>query len=81
MDGDEEFDLGEGDEDLMASTSMRSSTIFSKDGFDCNLEDFVIKKVIGKGAFGRVFLVENKKHPGEIYAMKAIRKDKIIDFE
>jgi serine/threonine protein kinase len=43
------------------------------------LEDFAIKKVIGKGAFGKVYLVENRRDPGMIFAMKSIRKDKIID--
>lgn len=36
-------------------------------------------KVIGKGAFGKVYLVENKD--GIMYAMKVIRKDKIIDLQ
>jgi len=39
---------------------------------EANLEDFLIKKVIGKGAFGKVYLVENKKDPNQIFAMKSI---------
>jgi len=76
-----EFDI-ELDEDPIERTGGRSSTIFSRDpSFEAKLEDFAIKKVIGKGAFGKVFMVENTKNPGKVYAMKAIRKDKIIDFQ
>ncbi len=44
------------------------------------LEDFEIKKMVGKGTFGKVFLVQNKKNQ-KIFAMKVIRKDIIIDNE
>jgi len=44
------------------------------------LVDFVIKKVIGRGSFGKVFLVE-KKNTKEVYAMKSLRKDVIIDYD
>lgn len=36
--------------------------------------------MIGKGTFGKVFLVENV-HTKKIYAMKCIRKDTVIDNE
>jgi serine/threonine protein kinase len=46
------------------------------------LEDFTLLKVLGTGAFGKVFLVEKKsKTPGnksKYYAMKVLRKDFII---
>jgi p70 ribosomal S6 kinase len=42
------------------------------------LQDFIIKKMIGKGAFGKVYLVQNK-NTKKIYAMKCIRKDVVID--
>lgn len=32
------------------------------------------------GSFGKVYLVENK-NTSEVFAMKSIRKDKIIEFE
>jgi len=44
------------------------------------LEDFISLKGIGSGAFGKVYLVRNKKDK-KIYAMKAIRKDIILDAE
>ena len=40
---------------------------------DVKLEDFVILKVIGRGAFGKVMLVEKKKTK-EMFAMKSLRK-------
>ena len=49
-----------------------------KEGEVVTLEDFVIKKVIDKGSFGKVFLVVNKKN-GAMYAMKRINKDVLID--
>eukprot|EP00612_Vaucheria_litorea_P005713 CAMPEP_0171460982 /NCGR_PEP_ID=MMETSP0945-20130129/5626_1 /TAXON_ID=109269 /ORGANISM="Vaucheria litorea, Strain CCMP2940" /LENGTH=526 /DNA_ID=CAMNT_0011987265 /DNA_START=456 /DNA_END=2036 /DNA_ORIENTATION=- len=41
------------------------------------LDNFKIIKVIGKGSFGKVFLVRDKLR-GDIYAMKVLRKDNII---
>jgi serine/threonine protein kinase len=45
-----------------------------------NLQDFIIKSVIGRGSFGKVFLVQ-KKGEQKYYAMKSLRKDVIIDYE
>uniref|UniRef100_A0A1D1YK16 non-specific serine/threonine protein kinase n=1 Tax=Anthurium amnicola TaxID=1678845 RepID=A0A1D1YK16_9ARAE len=42
------------------------------------LEDFEVLKVVGQGAFGKVFQVR-KKGTSEIYAMKVMRKDKIME--
>ncbi|CAH2054486.1 unnamed protein product [Thlaspi arvense] len=42
------------------------------------LEDFEVMKVVGKGAFGKVYQVR-KKETSEIYAMKVMRKDKIME--
>lgn len=42
-----------------------------------NLEDFEISKVIDKGSFGKVFLVNNRKM-GKMYAMKRINKDLLL---
>jgi len=42
-----------------------------------NLEAFKIIRVIGKGSFGKVFLVRDKSN-GTLYAMKVLKKDYII---
>ena len=44
------------------------------------LNDFEIVKVIGRGANGKVLLVK-KKDSGEAFAMKQLRKDKLLDDE
>lgn len=41
------------------------------------LDSFKMIRVIGKGSFGKVFLVKENKS-GEIYALKVLRKDNII---
>ena len=40
----------------------------------------VTQKLIGRGSFGKVFLVE-KKGSKDVYAMKSLRKDVIIDYD
>lgn len=42
------------------------------------IEDFEVMKVVGKGAFGKVYQVR-KKETSEIYAMKVMRKDQIME--
>jgi novel protein kinase C theta type len=41
------------------------------------LTDFIIKKVIDKGSFGKVFLVQNQV-TNKIYAMKRLNKDIVL---
>lgn len=58
-----------------------SRTLYAKKGdHKVTLQDFVIRKVIGRGSFGKVFLVE-KKDTKEVYAMKSLRKDVILDYD
>jgi len=45
------------------------------------LADFVIQKVIGRGSFGKVFLVQLKSDQSKVFAMKSLRKDVIIDYD
>ena len=42
------------------------------------LADFTVTGELGKGAFGRVYLAELPS-TGKLYAIKGIRKDKLID--
>ena len=39
------------------------------------LEDFEVLRVIGKGSFGKVFLVQRRDEKGTVYAMKVLKKD------
>lgn len=47
-----------------------------------SLDDFILLKVLGSGAFGKVFLVEKKSNvagkKNKLYAMKVLRKQFII---
>ena len=59
-----------------------NNTIFSthKDVKDVKLKDFKILKVIGRGGYGKVCLVEYLP-THEIYAMKSMKKDILIEQE
>ena len=39
-------------------------------------DDFTLIKVIGKGVYGKVFLVR-KRDSGELFAMKTLSRDKV----
>lgn len=41
-----------------------------------DVKEFKIKILLGKGSFGKVFLVERME---KVYAMKTIRKDLLLD--
>jgi len=56
----------------------RSNTLYSRDKKEVSVEDFNVLKVLGRGAFGKVMLVE-KKDTKEIFAMKSLRKEDLID--
>lgn len=58
----------------------KKPSLFARNGDkETVLADFEIKKLIGKGAYGKVFLIERKNNPGEVYAMKTIEKESIIE--
>ena len=42
-----------------------------------DVKEFKIKILLGKGSFGKVFLVERME---KVYAMKTIRKDLLLDW-
>lgn len=71
---------GTGGEEAKTSIGRKSrGTIYSaKKGEEVCLEDFICKKILGKGSFGKVFLVE-KKDDHKLYAMKSLRKDVILE--
>ena len=49
----------------------------SKETGDCSLNDFATLQVIGKGSYGKVYLVK-KKDTGRHYALKILKKEEII---
>mmetsp|Transcript_83575 Transcript_83575/g.115297 ORF Transcript_83575/g.115297 Transcript_83575/m.115297 type:complete len:234 (+) Transcript_83575:706-1407(+) len=56
-----------------------SENIFTRDTLkNCKFEDFKIKAIVGKGNFGKVYLVESQIN-GKFHAMKSIRKDIVIE--
>ena len=52
----------------------------SNEPTNLTLESFKIKNTLGKGAFGRVYLAELTEI-GKLFAIKAIRKDVLLDTE
>ena len=67
----------------LTNTSEVTKTLFAAVGRrqDVTLSDFEIKKVIGRGSFGKVFLVALKGDNSEVFAMKCLGKDVILDME
>ena len=60
---------------------MRESSrmdFMNDDQIEAKLEDFQIKKMIGQGSFGKVYLVAHNTTQ-DLYAMKVIRKDTILE--
>jgi hypothetical protein len=66
------------EEEELRSTTMvkRKQTI--KDEKPVNFTDFTFLMVIGRGAFGKVFLAEMKATK-KLYAVKSIRKDILLE--
>ncbi len=57
---------------------MRESILVSKRQVESViLEDFTLKMIIGRGTFGKVYLAERMD---KLYAIKAIRKDTLIEY-
>ena len=61
--------------DMTSSESV--ALLIGKGAEQVTLKDFLIKKIIDKGSFGKVFLVENKNN-GKVYAMKRLNKDVVL---
>jgi serine/threonine protein kinase len=43
-----------------------------------NVDDFLILKLIGRGSYGKVFLVRKKENVDNIYAMKILKKKEMM---
>lgn len=69
----------EDDEAMFQRQLDNSENIFTRDTLkNCKFEDFKIKAIVGKGNFGKVYLVESQIN-GKFHAMKSIRKDIVIE--
>lgn len=66
-------------EEAKANRTSRAKTIYSTSQ-DVTLEDFTILKVLGRGSFGKVMMVR-KNDSGELFAMKSLRKDALLERE
>ena len=66
--------------DDIPTRTKRNNTLYSKHNKikQVGVEDFKVLKVIGRGSYGKVCLVEhNTTH--ELYAMKSLKKDVLLD--
>lgn len=71
-------DMVEGEQREKEEFKRKTTTLWAREkGKQVVLDDFTLLKVLGRGAFGKVMLVE-KKDTGEWFAMKSIRKEDII---
>lgn len=66
--------------DTLIRIDTGKPSLFAKDGDTKTvLNDFTILRMIGKGSYGKVYLIERKGTPGDVYAMKVMQKTKIIE--
>mgnify|MGYP002523966020 CR=1 FL=1 len=73
---------GELNHNGVVGPKIQSNTVFSshKNVKEVKLDDFRVLKVIGRGSFGKVCLVEYLP-THEVYAMKSLKKDLLIEQE
>jgi serine/threonine protein kinase len=58
--------------------NRRPSLFAKRKDKQVTLADFQIKKLLGKGSYGKVYLIERHSNKDEVYAMKCIDKRKIL---
>ena len=68
-------------EELETTETERATSLYRRDTMvEANWEDFELMAIIGRGTFGKVYLVHCKANKN-YYAMKCIRKDVVIKHE
>ena len=66
-------------DDIFRDRNSVAYPIYSAENDEASysLQDFKIIKLIGRGTFGKVYLVKDQRK-NQLFAMKSIRKDRII---
>ena len=60
------------------SPELLNATLYANDGnMGESISDFEVKSVLGRGTFGKVFLVQKKD--GAVFAMKAMSKETLLE--
>ena len=76
---DADSEMGETDGEISKSMQMGGAkAMMNGANPNAKLEDFIIKKMIGRGTFGKVYIVEHAQD-NKLYAMKCIRKDLVLE--
>jgi serine/threonine protein kinase len=72
--------IAEDSDDVIGTSKERTTSLYCKSSEleQINLEDFQLLNVIGRGNFGKVYLVYLPQKD-QYYAMKSIRKDIVLD--
>lgn len=65
---------------MSTGCSELNDMAFSDSPGTTKFSDFECISIIGRGTFGKVYLVKNLKN-GKYYAMKSIRKDIVVEHE
>ncbi|RYY31819.1 hypothetical protein EON62_06160, partial [archaeon] len=63
--------------DLASSAAANAAAMERLARGEVGVDDFELLKVLGKGSFGKVFLVR-LIHTGELYAMKVLKKKEVV---